>query len=153
MRPMLDRADVVLLVGNRTNQNGTDSWKLFPRDAVFIHLDADPMEVGRNYESHRLVGDAKLTLAALRDAMLRRDLSARAAARPAIEAEIATVVADWRAVVAGVRSRDGGPVRPERVMAELEKRMTDRDIAVADASYSSIWIVGGLESRRAGSGF
>ena len=153
MRPILDRADVVLLVGNRTNQNGTDSWKLFPRDAVFIHLDADPMEVGRNYESHRLVGDAKLTLAALREAMLRRDLSARAAARPAIAAEIATAVADWRSVVAGVRSRDGGPVRPERVMAELEKRMTDRDIAVADASYSSIWIVGGLESRRAGQRF
>ena len=38
-------------------------------------------------------------------------------------------------------------------MAELEKRMTDRDIAVADASYSSIWIVGGLESRRAGQRF
>lgn len=153
MRPMLDRADVVLLVGNRTNQNGTDSWKLFPRDATFIHLDADPMEVGRNYESHRLVGDAKLTLAALREAMLRRDLSARAAARPAVEAEIASAVADWRAVVAGVRSRDGGPVRPERVMAELDRRMTDRDIAVADASYSSIWIVGGLESRRAGQRF
>ena len=153
MRPILDRADVVLLVGNRTNQNGTDSWKLFPRDAIFIHLDADPMEVGRNYESHRLVGDAKLTLAALREAMLRRDLSARVAARPAVEAEIATAVADWRSVVAGVRSRDGGPVRPERVMAELEKRMTDRDIAVADASYSSIWIVGGLESRRAGQRF
>jgi len=88
MRPMLDRADVVLLVGNRTNQNGTDSWKLFPRDATFIHLDADPMEVGRNYESHRLVGDAKLTLAALREAMLRRDLSARAAARPATRPNI-----------------------------------------------------------------
>jgi len=153
MRGMIDRADVVLLVGNRTNQNGTDSWKLFSPGTIFIHLDADPMEIGRNYESLRLLGDAKLTLAALRDAMLARDLSARQAARPAVEAEIAAAVADWRGIVAGVRSRDGGPVRPERVMAELDKRMSASDIAVADASYASIWIVGGLASRKAGQRF
>ena len=153
MRGMIEKADVVLLVGNRTNQNGTDSWKLFSPDTIFIHLDTDPMEIGRNYESHRLLGDARLTLEALRDAMLARDLSTRKAARPAVEAEIAAAVADWRTVVAGVRSRDGGPVRPERVMAELDQRMTASDIAVADASYSSIWIVGGLTSRQAGQRF
>ena len=153
MRFMLDRADLVRLVGNRTNQNGTDSWKLFAPGTKFIHLDADPMEVGRNYEAHRLVGDAKLTLAALRDALVSRDLSARKAARPALEAEIAAAVNDWQGIVANVRARDGGPVRPERVMAELDRRMSAEDIAVADASYSSIWIVGGLTSRKAGQRF
>ena len=153
MRFMLDRADVVLLVGNRTNQNGTDSWKLFAPGTKFIHLDTDPMEVGRNYEAHRLVGDAKLTLAALRDALVSRNLSARKAARPALEAEIAAAVQDWQGIVANVRARDGGPVRPERVMAELDRRMSAEDIAVADASYSSIWIVGGLTSRKAGQRF
>ena len=64
-RPLLENADVVLLIGTRTNQNGTDSWKLYPKNAIFIHLDIDGNEVGRNYESKRLVGDAKLTLAAL----------------------------------------------------------------------------------------
>ncbi len=153
LRSMIDRADLVLLIGNRTNQNGTDSWTLFPPSATFIHLDNDPMEVGRNYESVRLVGDAKLTLAALASALRRRDLAAREAARPAVEAEIATAVADWHRIVASVRSRDGGPVRPERVMAELDERMSADDVVVADASYSSIWIVGGLESRRAGQRF
>lgn len=50
LRGMIDRADLVLLIGNRTNQNGTDSWTLFPPSATFVHLDTDPMEVGRNYE-------------------------------------------------------------------------------------------------------
>ncbi|MGE0417418.1 MAG: thiamine pyrophosphate-dependent enzyme, partial [Acetobacteraceae bacterium] len=153
MRGIVERADLVLLVGNRTNQNGTDSWKLFSPDTTFIHLDVDPMEVGRNYEAHRLVGDAKLTLAALRDALLSRDLSARKTARPALEAEIAAAVKDWQATVAGVQSRDGSPVRPERVMAELDRRMTADDIAVADASYASIWIAGGLTTRKAGQRF
>jgi acetolactate synthase-1/2/3 large subunit len=153
LRGMIERSDLVLLVGNRTNQNGTDSWKLFPPSATFVHLDTDPMEVGRNYDSVRLIGDAKLTLAALAVALKRRDLATRKAARSGIEAEISAVVADWRHTIASVRSRDGGPVRPERVMAELDKRMTAKDIAVADASYSSIWIVGGLESRKAGQRF
>ena len=71
-RPLVDEADVILLVGTRTNQNGTDSWRLFPRGARFVHLDADSLEVGRNYDSERLVGDAKLTLAALTDALGRQ---------------------------------------------------------------------------------
>ena len=151
MRPIVDRADVILLVGTRTNQNGTDSWKLFPRDARFIQIDPDPQEIGRNYETTlRLVGDAKLTLAALCEAMARRDLAARAAARAGVATEIEAAIADWRRRINGVLTRAGGPVRPERVVAELDKRLDPTAIAVADASYSSIWIAQGLTARKAG---
>src|SRR5690606_14072052 len=40
-RDLVSNADVVLLIGNRTNQNGTDSWTLYPRNARFIHIDID----------------------------------------------------------------------------------------------------------------
>ncbi|MFT3752503.1 MAG: hypothetical protein QM800_06375 [Paludibacter sp.] len=30
-REIFDTADVLLLIGTRTNQNGTDSWRLLPR--------------------------------------------------------------------------------------------------------------------------
>src|SRR6202789_1944970 len=76
-KPMVTDADVILLVGNRTNQNGTDSWKLLPPDATYIHIDIDPMEIGRNSESIRLCGDAKLTLAALNSALAALDLTRR----------------------------------------------------------------------------
>ena len=62
LAPMVRQADVVPLVGNRTNQNGTDSWQLYPRDARYIQIDIDGTEVGRNYEALRLVGDARLGL-------------------------------------------------------------------------------------------
>jgi acetolactate synthase-1/2/3 large subunit len=153
LRHLVADADVVLLVGNRTNQNGTDSWSLYPRDARFIHIDPDPMEIGRNYEALRLLGDAKLTLAALRDAMGRRDLSARAAARPALEAEIARAIEGWRRLVAGVTTRDGGPVRPERVAFEIDRRLPADGIMVADASYSSNWINIYMTAKRAGQRF
>lgn len=153
LRPMVDRADVVLLVGTRTNQNGTDSWKLFSPNTRFIHLDADPMEVGRNYEALRLVGDAKLTLAALTAVLAKRDLSAHAAARPGIEAEIGAAVAGWRRTIAGVTTRDAPLCRPERLMAELDALTGPDDIVVADASYSSIWVANYLTAKRAGQRF
>ena len=58
LKPLVTEADVVLLVGNRTNQNGTDSWTLLPSGATYIHIDIDSMEIGRNYEAVRLHGDA-----------------------------------------------------------------------------------------------
>ncbi len=147
LRPMVEQADVILLIGSRTNQNGTDSWKLYPRDATFIHLDADPMEIGRNYEALRLLGDAKLTLAALTEAMRGQDLAARAAARPGVAAAIAKAHAEYARTTAAITTRDSSPVRPERLMAELNKLLRPTDIVVADASYSSIWIANGLTAR------
>jgi acetolactate synthase-1/2/3 large subunit len=153
LRPMIDRADVVLLVGTRTNQNGTDSWKLFGPETRFIHLDTDPMEIGRNYESQRLLGDAKLSLGALAEAMRMRDLSRRAAVRPTIEREIAAAIAGWKQTTRGLLTRDAPLCRPERLMAELDALLEPDDVVVADASYASIWIANYLTARRAGQRF
>ena len=65
LKAIVAEADVVVLVGTRTAQNGTDSWSTFAPTAKFVHIDIDPTEIGRNYEALRLVGDARLTLAAL----------------------------------------------------------------------------------------
>ena len=152
-RPLVDRADIILLVGTRTNQNGTDSWSLYPRTARFIHIDVDGTEVGRSYEAVRLVGDAKLTLAALADALRCRDLSRRNAARPALEGLIREARGQHDAVAEPVLTSDARPIRPERVMAELAKVSTPETIVVADASYASIWTANYLPSRRAGMRF
>lgn len=153
MRDMVEGADVVLLIGSRTNQNGTDNWRLFASGTRIIHIDADPQEIGRNYEAMRLPGDARLTIAALREAMAKRDLSRRKAARPEIERAIAAGIADWSKRISDVTSRDGPLVRPERIMAELDRRIDGSAIVVADASYSSMWTVQFLRSQRAGQRF
>jgi acetolactate synthase-1/2/3 large subunit len=153
MRPLIDGADVVLFVGNRTNQNGTDSWKLFPRGACFIHIDVDGVEVGRNYEALRLVGDAKLTLAALAEALAESDLGRRRAARPAVEAAIAEAKRKYLKESEALRTSSRSPLRPERVMQALQGRLTTDSIVVADASYSSIWIANCLTALRAGMRF
>ncbi len=102
LRDMVGEADLILFVGARTNQNGTDNWTLFPQDARYIHLDIDGAEVGRSYEAMRLVGDAKLTLEALSAELKTRDLSKRYAARPAVQEKIAAGLAHWRDKVAKI---------------------------------------------------
>ncbi len=147
MKPMVTEADAILLVGNRTNQNGTDSWQLLPKGATYIHIDIDPMEVGRNYEAVRLQGDAKLTLNALGAAMAAQDLSQRQNARPALEKAITAAKAQHAEEIAGVTHSDASPIRPERFMAELEKQLSGDHIVVADASFSSIWIANYLTAK------
>jgi acetolactate synthase-1/2/3 large subunit len=152
-RDLIAQADVVLLVGNRTNQNGTDSWQLYPKEATFIHLDIDGTEVGRNYEALRLVGDARLTLDALAEALSQCDLSARKAARATLQSGIAKAKESYLKESESVRLSAQSPIRPERLMYELQKRLTADSIVVADASYSSIWIANCLTSLASGMRF
>ncbi len=153
MLPMIEEADVVLLIGTRTNQNGTDSWRLYPKSATFIHIDIDGQEIGRNYEALRLVGDARLAIEALTAALEARDLGQRRAARGAVEARIAAGKAAFAEDAAALLHSDSAPIRPERVMHEVDGLMTPESIVVADASYSSLWVTNYLVARRAGQRF
>lgn len=140
LKPMVQRSDVILLAGNRTNQNGTDGWSLLPKDARYIQIDMEPMEIGRNYKALRLFGDAKVTLAALSDALKKQDLSKRAAQRQAIEAEIAAARVSHAEEVKSSVESNAVPMRVERLLAEVDKRMDSDHIVVADASFSSPWL-------------
>lgn len=153
LRPLISEADVVLLVGNRTNQNGTDSWKLYPAGARFIHIDVDAQEIGRNYEALRLMGDARTTLQALCDQLAAIDTSTRRQARADVERAIALGRQQHEAQVAPLVTSDAAPLRPERIMREIDQRLTADSVVVADASYSSIWIANYMRARKAGSRF
>ncbi len=152
-RPLLEESDLVLLIGTRTNQNGTDNWRLIPPSSRVIHVDIDPTEIGRNYEAMRLVGDAHATLAALLGVIEKRDLSPRQAVRPLLEKRIAEA---WRLFEADrqpLLECKTGLLRPERVMAELQPLLTPDSVVVADASYSSLWVVGQLKAIAPGMRF
>jgi acetolactate synthase-1/2/3 large subunit len=148
LRPLIERADVVLLIGTRTNQNGTDSWALYPGGAKYIHIDVDPAEIGRNYEALRLLGDAKLTVAALVDKL-------RGRRKP--DAELANGIAAARKKyadeVAPLLARDSSPVHPVRMMADLQQVLTPDTIVVADASYATLWVACYLRALRVGQRF
>ncbi|MBI3917690.1 MAG: acetolactate synthase catalytic subunit [Betaproteobacteria bacterium] len=153
LRNLIDEADVILFVGDRTNQNGTDSWTLFPKRAAYIHMDVDGQEIGRNYESLRLVGDAKLTLEALHAALAGEDLKRRGAGRPAVEQRIAAAHRAFAEEAGPMLRSEAVPMRPESLMAEIESVLKPDSIFVSDASYAPIWAANYLTAQRPGMRF
>jgi acetolactate synthase I/II/III large subunit len=153
MRDLVEGADLVLFLGSRTNENGTDSWTLFPADAAYIHADIDSAEIGRNYEALRLPGDLKLVLTDLTEAIAATDLTVRSESRHQVAGHIAAAREKHAREVASLLTSDAVPIRPERVMAELNALLTEDAIVVADASYATIWSGNYLQARRAGQRF
>ena len=116
VRDYIDQADVVLFVGARTNQNGTDNWTLYGAATKFLHLDIDGVEVGRNYESVRLVGDARSSLEALTDVLRQICSKEQAAARAA---QLQRQIPRKRGSAFCGPQASCGAVRPEHVMDVL----------------------------------
>ena len=124
-RAVVDAADVIVFVGCRAGSVTTERWRHpAPGGARIIHIDVDPSVPGTNYKVDvPIVGDAKLALSALEEAVASR------------EGDLSLVDARKRekfeAFEALAASGDT-PVKPERVVATLD-RILDRDaIVVAD---------------------
>jgi len=149
----LANADLIVLIGTRTNQNGTDNWSQIPPTARVIHMDIDPSEIGRNFEALRLAGDARETLAALNSVLENRDLSRRNGDRAELERSIALCWHQFDVARASHYASDQSPIRPERVMGELQPWLSNDLTVVADASYSSMWVTGQLRSVASGTRF
>ena len=126
-RAIVDGADVIVFVGCRAGSVTTERWRHpAPGKARIIHIDVDPAVPGTNYKVDvPLVGDARLCLAALGEALEGysrvRDLSG-------VEARKREKFARFEALA---RS-DDSPVKPERVVFELQKALDPDAIVVAD---------------------
>jgi acetolactate synthase-1/2/3 large subunit len=150
LRTFASEADVILLVGARTNSNGTDGWTLFPKTARFIHIDMDGAEIGRNYEALRLAGDAKATLAALLTELEGFDFSGRAGERTRIATAVDAARKAREAHLDEVGPGRQGALRPEYMLRILDAMLGPEDIVVADASYSSNWVSAFISARANG---
>ena len=149
-REMFEKADVVLLIGTRTNENGTDAWTLTAPGATYIHIDIAGEEVGRTYEAVRLVGDARSAVADLADALALCDLTLRRSRAAALRETILSARSARLDAIRAECESSSRPILPQRLMAELDRLVSPDDIVVADASYSSVWVTSYLTARRAG---
>lgn len=150
--PYVANADLVIFVGTRTNENGTAGWTLFPDSATYVQIDIDPEELGRNYPALRLQGDARETLQALCNVLLERKAVAPFERTEALKNEFNEARLSHQAEINPYSSVERSPLRPEQVMIELAKQPGPISW-VADASYSSIWLVQYIKCTTAGTRF
>lgn len=149
-------ADVVLAVGTGLGGLVTDSYKLIGPKAELIHVSVDPDAIGLNFEArHGILADASTFLEALYGAAVRHD------AQPSPEADanreaLARARAAWQATrdeLAGRDGNDGGPMRPEAIMAVVDEMLSPDGILVADTGYSAAWGGALSEVKQAGRQF
>ncbi|PWU23981.1 MAG: acetolactate synthase catalytic subunit [Candidatus Rokuibacteriota bacterium] len=139
-------ADVVLLVGTKTDSVSTSGWTIPDPRSRTVHIDIDPAEIGRNYRSLGVVGDAKLALAALADGLHAAGARPRTGQRGEIEKSLRA----WREQVRPLLESNARPIRPERVVAEMSRFVDDNTIVCTDASYSSLWALDLMTLRKPG---
>lgn len=155
-KAVLDAADLVLFIGCRIGSTTTEHWSSPARQATILHLDSDPMTIGTNYRTAvGLVADARLGLAAL-DAELRQRL-ADGAQRPSDassgrEAAARARAEKW-AFFQPLAASDQRPIRPERVVAALNRLLPRQAIVVADPGTPCPYLSAYFQAPEAGRHF
>ncbi|MBN9504860.1 MAG: thiamine pyrophosphate-requiring protein [Altererythrobacter sp.] len=116
VRKWLDECD--LLFGIGCSFTATSFGLAIPEGKRVIHATLDPLDIDKSVPSEiALVGDARLTLAALLEAVKRRVPAPRDAS--AIERQIAETERQWLAKWEPKRSQDSAPLSPYRVLRDL----------------------------------
>ena len=153
-RQLVAEADLVIFVGCRAGSVTTERWR-FPRPGAcrIVHLDVDPTVIGATYRVDApVVGDARLALLALAEELQRSPAS------PAPDIDAASGAVS-RAKVGKFRGFEelatsmASPIRPERVVAELQKVAPPDAVIVADPGTPCPYLSAYFRSDRAGRHF
>jgi len=146
-RAVVDAADLVVFVGCRAGSVTTERWR-HPAagKARIIHIDVDPGVPGTNYKVDvPLIGDARLCLSSLNDALQGYKR----------EADLSWVDEKKRAKFEkfdALARSDDVPIKPERVVSELQKNLDREAIVVADPGtpcpyFSGYYTISGTGRR------
>jgi acetolactate synthase-1/2/3 large subunit len=137
--------DVLLVVGSSLHEFSTHVWDpaLRPSKAL-IHVDLDPTEIGKNYPVDvGLLGDAGVILEALAERAERANIVER---RPAEDFPALKARTEYFAEPA-MTSTDM-PLKPQRVMAELQEALPEDALVFTDIGNTVTWVERCLLARR-----
>ncbi|TVR08231.1 MAG: thiamine pyrophosphate-binding protein [Salinarimonadaceae bacterium] len=145
-REVIAAADTVIFVGCRAGSTTTEHWEMpDPRRTKIVHIDLDPMVVGANYLcAAGLVGDARLVLAALARAIETR-LAGASRDRSGIVTRLSELRERKRAAFLELSRSEDRPIRPERVLAALQRALPRASVVVADPGTPCPYVSGHFE--------
>lgn len=125
-------ADVVFYIGSGTGSVTTEKWTLpSPGSAAIVQLDTSAACIGRNYDvAASLQADARLGLAALVEEIAAMRATGQGDRWDPSEVERGRTAHMER--VGELFTSDERPIRPERLMAELNAALPDRPVILAD---------------------
>ena len=145
-------ADVILALGCSFDDRTTSAWiegyTLEIPPSALIHIDIDPVEVGRNYPTAiGIIADAKAALAAL-TAMAREKLGRKAKTYADWTARLSEHTSLWDEYQGNFARSEATPVRPERLMSALSRVVPENAIFATDVGVHHNWVVQLWKSRK-----
>ena len=128
-RKVVEEADLIIFIGCRAGSVTTERWRYPKRGTPVVHIDSNPMAISASYETaYPVLGDARLALASLNEAL--------DAAGKLPDFDGASRVAAAKAEKFGefepLATSDESPIRPERVVADLNAVLPDDAVVVCD---------------------
>ena len=149
----IDEGDVLLYVGCKMGSVSTLNWTLpaNSKEKQLIQIDLNPEFLGNNYCNQLSVaGDARLILEDL--LVLINGKTARKKMRVWVEELNAARNAFWAEQALAFQSNDM-PVKPQRVIASLNRHLAPSAVVIADAGTPTPYITRFLKLRGHGSRF
>lgn len=127
-RAVIEEADLILFIGCRAGSVTTERWQVPKPGTRVIHIDSDPMVIGANYPTDvAICADARLALEAL-----TATLRGRVRGGHDGETRAARAWQAKRTEFQPLAESDATPIRPERVIATLERLLDPDAVVVAD---------------------
>ena len=133
VKTFLAEADVILGIGCSFALTGFGVP--MPPGKTIIHATLDPMDLNKDVPAqHALIGDAKLCLAHLSEALADRDRTRAEHRKDVVPGRIAAIKAEWLAEWEAKRTHNEAPLNPYRVLNELHQAVDiDNTIITHDA--------------------
>jgi len=127
-------ADLVVFMGCRAGSTTTSRWEAPQPGTRVVHCDVDPMVIGAVLPTEvGVVGDLRMTLDAMNAELDRRDQGASTFGGAAAVADIRKRKFDKFDLLA---ASDEAPIRPERIIATLQRVLPEDATIVSDPGTS-----------------
>jgi acetolactate synthase-1/2/3 large subunit len=151
---VVSTADTVLVVGSRLSPTDTcfENPELLDAERqAFLQVDVEPLNVGRHYPVNAaIVADAGAALAALAEEVRPRLSAAARETGQRRQAHLRELKALHRYFAEPGQGSDDVPLRPERVITELGRRLDERGLVTMDAGANRLYMTHYYQSRGAG---
>jgi acetolactate synthase-1/2/3 large subunit len=138
-------ADVILALGTRFDDRASSSWIPGVTFSIpptrLIHVDIDPQEIGRNYQPELgIIADAAEFAAGLL-ACLAEQPPPESRSREGWLRETRAWKRQWQADIAARQADPAVPIRPDRLIAELQRALPDDALVLADVGVHHNWLL------------
>ena len=137
---VVSEADALLIVGTRMDARTTLNHTVVPAGAKLVQIDIDPDEIGSNYPVQvGIVADAKLSLAALKEALEKKVTRPLSVAGTPRAKAIAAMVEECKQSFASQVNADTMPIKTPRLMKEIQTFIHNDTLVVVEAGACSYW--------------